>query len=156
MSIDHTQDGKDLYPELSWDPIPGAKQYLIVSEDVDAPLPVPITHGIIYGVPGDVTAVKNEHLDPIEGTRKKSVGNALKGGPGWKFGVNLRGWVYGGPRALKGHGEHRYFYQVVALKETLDQKNLSQVAKKAELAKEIEGKVLAWGEWVGVSERKWK
>jgi phosphatidylethanolamine-binding protein (PEBP) family uncharacterized protein len=155
MSIDHTRDGKDLYPELNWNSVPGAKEYLIVSEDVDAPLPMPVTHGIIYGVPGDVTSVKNGDVEPVEGTRSKPVGRALKGGLTWKWAPNIRGMVYGGPRALKGHGEHRYFYQIVALKEPIDQEKLSEVPKKAELAKEIEGKVLAWGEWVGVSERKW-
>lgn len=63
--------------------------------------------------------------------------------------------MYGGPRALKGHGEHRYYYfMVVALREALDGGKLSEVAKKEELAKECEGRVCGWGEWVGVSERK--
>jgi hypothetical protein len=44
---------------------------------------------------------------------------------------------------------------VVALKEKLDTSKMSPIAKNAELAKQIEGKVLGWGEWMGVSERKW-
>jgi phosphatidylethanolamine-binding protein (PEBP) family uncharacterized protein len=153
MSINHTQDGKDLFPQLSWTPVPGTQEYLLISQDVDVPFPTPGTHGIYHGIPPEKTSVSNEDFDPLKGTRKKPEGTELKGG--FKRGTNLRGTVYGGPRALKGHGPHRYYYMVVALNEKLDTSRVSPVAKNFELAKEIEGKVLGWGEWIGVSERKW-
>jgi phosphatidylethanolamine-binding protein (PEBP) family uncharacterized protein len=153
MSLDHTQEGKDLFPELSWAAVPEAQEYLLIAQDVDAPLPSPITHGIFHGIPPTKKSVVNADFDPVEGTRAKPVGTLLKGG--FRRGANLRGSVYGGPRALKGHGPHRYYFMVVALKEKLDVSKMSPVAKTAELAREIEGKVLGWGEWVGVSERKW-
>jgi hypothetical protein len=40
----------------------------------------------------------------------------------------------------------------VALKEKLGK--MSTPAKKSQLAKECEGKVVGWGEWIGVAERK--
>jgi phosphatidylethanolamine-binding protein (PEBP) family uncharacterized protein len=46
----------------------------------------------------------------------------------------------------------RYFYQVVALKEKLG--TMSTPAKRDQLAKECEGKVVGWRKWVGVAERK--
>jgi len=54
------------------------------------------------------------------------------------------------------HGEHRYFYQVIALGEALDRAKLSEIATKEDLATEVsvEGRILAWGEWIGVAERK--
>ena len=54
------------------------------------------------------------------------------------------------------HGEHRYFYQVIALGEGLDAGRMSEVATKEELGREVsvEGRMLAWGEWIGVAERK--
>jgi phosphatidylethanolamine-binding protein (PEBP) family uncharacterized protein len=152
MSLNHTAEGKDLFPQLSWTPVPETQEYLLVAQDVDAPLPSPVTHGIFHGIPPEKTSVSNEDFDPLKGTRKKPEGTQLQGG--FKRAANLRGAVYGGPRALKGHGPHRYYFMVIALKEKLDTSKLSPVAKKAELAKEIEGKVLGWGEWIGVSERK--
>lgn len=153
MSIDHTQDGKDLFPQLSWTPVPDTQEYLLIVQDVDAPLPSPIGHGIFHGIPTEKTSVSNGDFDPLKGTRKKPEETQLKGG--FKRGANFRGTVYGGPKALKGHGPHRYYFMVVALKEKLDTSKLSPIAKNAELAKEIEGKVLGWGEWIGISERKW-
>ena len=49
---------------------------------------------------------------------------------------------------------------VVALKEKLDTRILSPAAKSPAakstvFAKQVEGKVLEWGEWMSVSERKW-
>lgn len=64
--------------------------------------------------------------------------------------------MYNGPRALKGHGPHRYYYQLIALKEPLDLKSIGPIATKAELVKAIEGKVAGWGLWIGISERKWE
>ena len=32
--------------------------------------------------------------------------------------------------------------------------NMSTPAKRVELAKECEGKIVGWGEWIGVAERK--
>ena len=78
--------------------------------------------------------------------------NELKGG--FRYGKNLRGTVYSGPKPLRGHGEHRYFYFVVALKEGLDEGKMGKVPAKEELVAQCEGKVLGWGEWIGVAERK--
>ena len=40
----------------------------------------------------------------------------------------------------------------MALKEKLGE--MSTPAKRDQLAKECEGKVVGWGEWIGVAERK--
>jgi phosphatidylethanolamine-binding protein (PEBP) family uncharacterized protein len=153
MSIEYTQDGADTFPTLTWIlpssiPASSVKEYLLVIQDADAPLPVPITHAIFYNIPGSKTTIAQED---IEKTGKE---NELKGG--FRYGKNLRGTVYGGPRPLRGHGEHRYFYQVIALGEALDAGKLSKIATKEELGREVsvEGRVLGWGEWVGVAERK--
>lgn len=104
-------------------------------------------HGVFYGIAADKVSVTNSDFE------KTGEGNLLKGG--FRFGANLRKVVYAGPRALKSHGPHRYYYQVVALNEPLNLKAMSPIATKAELEKAVEGKVLGWGLWIGVSERKW-
>ena len=73
----------------------------------------------------------------------------LKGG--FRYGLNRRKMVYIPPRGLLGHGPHRCFYEIVALSEPIDTSKLSKTgATREELVKELEGKVIAWGEWVGV------
>lgn len=37
--------GEGRFPELKWDSVEGVKQWLLISEDPDAPLPTPICHG---------------------------------------------------------------------------------------------------------------
>ncbi|KAJ5108395.1 hypothetical protein N7456_005070 [Penicillium angulare] len=146
---DHSADGAGIFPTLSW---PAAdsevKQYLLVSEDPDAPLPSPIIHGIYYGIPATTTGVSGD--DFAEGAEPMT----LKGG--FKYGKNRRGNIYIPCKPLLGHGAHRYFFTLVALREPIDTTKLSEVATIEEVAKAIEGKVVGWGEWVGVYERKWE
>jgi phosphatidylethanolamine-binding protein (PEBP) family uncharacterized protein len=154
MSFDHTQEGQygtGKFPELQWKVPPGikVKEHLLISQDVDAPLPNPIVHGIYYGIPAGKTGVTNADFKKLDGVKEP---NALAGG--FRYGKNFRGTIYSGPKALKGHGPHRYFFLVVGLTEPLNEKNLSGIAKPEEIAKEIDGKVAGWGKWIGVSERK--
>jgi phosphatidylethanolamine-binding protein (PEBP) family uncharacterized protein len=152
LEKDHTQDGADLIPTLNWT-LPSSitassiAEYLIIVQDADAPLPTPILHAAYYGIPASKTSIAHEDLAKVkEGT------NELKGG--FKYAKNLRGTVYSGPKPLKGHGEHRYFYFVIALKERLDAGKMSTIPTKEDLVRECEGKVLGWGEWIGIAERR--
>jgi len=147
MAADYSQLGSERFPVLRWDPGPLAaeiKEYLIIVEDPDAPLPSPIVHGIYYEIAGDVKEFGGEGLVPN--------GN-LKAGKGFKVGRNRKGTVYIGPRPVLGHGVHRYMFDVVGLKEGLV--GLSECPKKEELVKAVGGKVAGWGRWIGTFERKW-
>jgi phosphatidylethanolamine-binding protein (PEBP) family uncharacterized protein len=149
MHIDLSAEGIGRFPALSWKAAtPDIKEYLLVSEDPDAPLPSPIIHGLYYGIPASVTGVTDVDFEVAEGDHK------LQGG--FKYGKNRRGTVYIPPRPLLGHGPHRYFFTLVALSRPVDTAKLSPVPTVEEMAKEIEGKVLSWGEWIGVYERKWE
>lgn len=46
------------------------------------------------------------------------------------------------------------FYEVVALNEPLDPKFVASKPGKEAVIKAIEGKVLAWGQWIGSCERR--
>ncbi len=148
----HSQLGEDRFPELEWSPPAGTeiKEYLLVVEDPDAPLPIAPCHGIYYNIPESTRHIHTDDIKLDEADEKK---RTLKSG--FKLGKNLRGTVYGGPRPPLGHGPHRYFYQLIALKEPLDHSKMSEQATKKELAAAIMGKVAAWGVWVGVFENKW-
>ena len=147
--MDQSADGAGHFPSLGWPAAsPETKEFLLVSEDPDAPLPSPIIHGIYYGIPGSTTAVTNADFEARDGEDR------LKGG--FRYGKNRRGNVYIPPRPLLGHGEHRYFFTLVALNQAIDTSKLSSLPTIEEIAKAIDGNVVGWGEWIGVYERKWE
>ncbi|KAI6092366.1 PEBP-like protein [Hypoxylon rubiginosum] len=152
LDVQYTRDGAGLFPTLHWEApqhLAGqVKEWLIVSEDPDAPLPTPICHGIYTGIPATKTSVENKDFE-VEDSSKA----LLKGG--FHYGKSMRGDVYITPRPLMNHGPHRYFFQVIALREPLDPKFLSATTTREQIADAIVGKVLGWGMWVGVAERKW-
>ncbi|KAG9783912.1 hypothetical protein KCU88_g2947, partial [Aureobasidium melanogenum] len=134
---------------------PNVQEYLLICEDPDSPLPTPGNHGIYYSIPADKTEIGPEDLE-LDDDRNEAAANGskwLKGG--FRLGANHRGTVYIGPRPPVGHGEHRYFYQVVALKEKLDTNEMSPVATREELLQQIKGKLFGWGVWIGKFENKW-
>ena len=151
MHIDLSAEGAGWFPTLSWPAAtPDVKEYLLISEDPDAPLPSPIIHGIYYGIPPSMIGVGQGDFEPA----KRDGEYKLKGG--FNYGKNRRGTVYIPPRPLLGHGPHRYFFTLIALSEPVDASKMSPLPTVEEMAKEIEGKVLGWGEWVGTYERKWE
>ena len=95
--------GKDLSPALTWSPVPEATaQLLLVVEDPDAPTPKPFVHCVALLAPS-VTSLTEGALDagnPPEGVR------ILRSGMG-------RGSL--GPAPIKGHGPHRYVFQLYAI-----------------------------------------
>lgn len=147
MLFDHSADGKGRFPSLTWAAAsPETKEFLLVSEDPDAPLSRPIVHGIYYGIAPSRTSVSEADFVEAEGAY------SLEGG--FRYGKNRRGIVYIPPKPLLGHGPHRYFFTIVALSQPIDTTKLSDVPTIDEVGKAIEGKVLGWGEWIGVYERK--
>jgi len=79
--------GKDLSPALTWSPVPdGTAQLLLVIEDPDAPTALPYVHCVALLEPS-LTSLPQ---------------GALNSG-------------YIGPAPSKGHGPHRYVFQLFAL-----------------------------------------
>ncbi|KAJ5239687.1 hypothetical protein N7468_004306 [Penicillium chermesinum] len=149
MLLDHSADGKGRFPSLTWEGAPpDTKEFLLVSEDPDAPLSRPSVHGIYYGISPAKTSVGESDFAAAQSPY------ALQGG--FKYGKNRRGIIYIPPRPLVGHGPHRYFFTIVALSQPVDTTHLSALPSIDEIAKDIEGKVLGWGEWTAVYERKWE
>jgi len=97
--------GTDLSPALTWSPAPeGTAQWLPVIEDPDAPTPTPFVHCVALLEPG-LSGIGHGALDdksPSAGVR------ILRSDLG-------RG--YRGPAPIKGHGPHRYAFQLFALAE---------------------------------------
>ena len=159
MKLHHTQVGdnsKDRFPNLTWSRVDGAVEYILLCEDADLPIPTVVFHGLFYGLPASATEVTASDMDPAEkdGTAKDNDALMVKGG--FKYVKNIQGSHYGGPKPLMGHGPHRYFYQLIALREPVDITKLGGKVTKDGLGAAIVGKVIGWGEWVGVYERKWE
>lgn len=103
--------GKGLSPRLEWDPVAGAESYLVTCYDPDAPTMSGFWHWVVYNVPGDVTS-----LDEGVGT-----GEDADLPSGAKAGYNeTLGREYRGSAPPAGHGPHRYFFTVSALKAPLE------------------------------------
>ncbi|KAI0024840.1 PEBP-like protein [Xylariomycetidae sp. FL0641] len=154
LAAEYTADGAGRFPALAWSlASPGAtldaiKEWLLVSEDPDAPLPTPICHGIYTGVAPSKRRLASEDLEVVDPATGR-----LKGG--FHFGRSRNGAPYIPPRPLLNHGPHRYFFYVVALSEPLPAGLLTPAATREQIADAIVGKVLGWGVWVGVAERTW-
>lgn len=152
MHVDLTQMGKEEFPHLTWSKPANldVREYILVCEDADAPIPFPVAHSVFYSIPAETSQVTHEDIQFVDHNTQ----DILRGGFRWV--PNLRGKKYSGPRPLLGHGPHRYFYQLIALDQPLEIKVLGPKATKTKIAEAIEGKVVGWGSWVGVCERKWE
>lgn len=121
--MEYTFDGAGKFPALSWqgpeDVKDTVKEWLLVTEDPDAPLPTPIAHGFVVtsvvpcifvllnswsriygGIPPTKTAVAAADFEIADESRA-----LLKGG--FHYGVTRRGIPYIAPRPLMNHGPHR-------------------------------------------------
>ncbi|KAI0180370.1 hypothetical protein GGR52DRAFT_588010 [Hypoxylon sp. FL1284] len=142
LGVEYTHDGEGKFPALRWEApahIAGeVKEWLLVSEDPDAPLSTPICHGIYTGIPPTKTSVDAKDFE-VEDSSKA----LLKGG--FHYGRSRNGSVYIAPRPLLNHGPHRYFFEVIALNEPLDPSLLSASATREQIGEAIVEKVLGWG-----------
>jgi phosphatidylethanolamine-binding protein (PEBP) family uncharacterized protein len=146
----HSDYGGENFPRLTWDEAPpGTVEYVLIVEDVDGPVPFPACHGLFYGIPADRKELEADDFQVGNGEEK----GKLSGG--FYYGANAGFSHYAGPRGLLGHGPHRYVYQLVALKEKVDVSGMGGKVTKSKVEKEITGKVVGFGIWVGTWERVW-
>ena len=134
IPVQHTADGQDLSPALSWGDLPkGTRALALIAEDPDAPGLEPFVHWLVADI------------DPNQ------VGNMICQGageiPGSVLGRNSFGRIgYSGPEPPRGHGPHHYHFKIYALDAPL---GLSEGFSKEDLVRLMRGRVLARGELVG-------
>ncbi|CAG8955051.1 hypothetical protein HYFRA_00007065 [Hymenoscyphus fraxineus] len=158
---EHSALGANRFPLLTWQlPDDGSvsasdvRAWLVVVEDPDAPLPSPIVHGVYYNIPGEKRELGEKDFAHHEGTGKAGTNNLLKGG--FRYGGSHGGKVWSGPKPFLGHGVHRYFFQIIGLREDLQAPSMEEQKldlKKIAAEKLLDGKVVIWGEWIGTFER---
>jgi phosphatidylethanolamine-binding protein (PEBP) family uncharacterized protein len=142
--------GDDLSPDLTWSPPPPeTTELLLVIEDIDAPLiPKPAVHCLALIDPSRLDA-SSLHLpagalsanDPAAGVRvlRSTVGRG-----------------YHGPEPMKGHGPHRYTFQLFALctrADTIFDRTAADRARPRVFLASITAPVVARGRLTGVFER---
>lgn len=131
--------GEELSPALSWTAVPeGTEQLLLVIEDPDAPTPKPYNHGIALLDP-KLSVLAQGDLDgenPATGVQLPGSGSH-------------RGYL--GPAPIKGHGPHRYVFQLFALGKPLSETVPDSAKPRDVLA--AAGDVLARGRLDGFFER---
>ncbi|MDX3075429.1 YbhB/YbcL family Raf kinase inhibitor-like protein [Streptomyces sp. NPDC088354] len=100
--------GADRSPHLAWAPLPpGTAQLLLVVEDIDVPLAKPAVH---------CTAL----IDPAAGHLEPGALASRQPGPGVRVLRSTIGRGYHGPAPIKGHGPHRYVFELFALSAAVD------------------------------------
>jgi Raf kinase inhibitor-like YbhB/YbcL family protein len=121
--------GDNVSPPLSWGPCPdGTQEIVLALEDPDAPLPSPFLHLLVFGLPAACTSLADGELSSLT--------------PPARLGINSFGRSeYAGPRALRGHGPHRYAFELFALSKPLG----NQVRKRSDFLRHATGSVLARG-----------
>ena len=134
IPVEHTCDGEDRSPPLSWNTVPaGTQSIALIVDDPDAPGKTWV-HWVIYNLPANTTGLpgavpKNKTLDDGSLQGKNDFGRI----------------GYNGPCPPPGK-PHRYFFRVYALDTAL---SLKSGATKSQLESAMSGHILAQGEMVG-------
>ena len=136
--------GTDTSPALEWAAAPaGTAQFLLVMEDVDSPTKVPNVHCVALIDP-ELTALPAGALDAKAPAAGVQVLRAAMG----------KGYL--GPAPVKGHGPHRYVFQLFALPSALTSAAGGAAldsAKPAEVLAAVPGPALARARYDGMYER---
>jgi Raf kinase inhibitor-like YbhB/YbcL family protein len=128
----HSCEGEDLSPPLSWSGVPeGTLALALVVDDPDAPAGT-FTHWLGWALDADAGGLGEGEAAPVEGRND--------------FGTS----GYRGPCPPHGHGRHRYSFRLYALN---PDPALPSGAGKRELERALEGHTLAAAELIGTYER---
>lgn len=130
---EHTCDGPDVSPPLSWGSLPeNAKTLALICDDPDAPMGTWV-HWVIFNIPAGRSGLP-ENVPPHPELES-----------GAKQGKNDFGRIgYGGP--CPPGGTHRYYFKLYALDAEL---GLDPGATKSHLLAAMEGHILDQGQLMG-------
>ncbi|CAF1663271.1 unnamed protein product, partial [Didymodactylos carnosus] len=143
----HTPFGENEIPSLAWtvseEDVHKIKEFALIVQDADVPMPSPILHGLYYSIPSSCRSLTHSDLLSIKNDDNEA-------GSGMKYGLNFRKNLYSGARPIVNHGQHRYFYQLVGLERPV---GLPGGVSLPQLINAMQGKIIAYGVWIGVYER---
>jgi phosphatidylethanolamine-binding protein (PEBP) family uncharacterized protein len=115
--------------------MPAEAHLVVLMDDVDVPLPRPLTHTLALIEPDRRGLGEGEFVSGTAGVRIIATHLSRDG--------------YSGPRPIPGHGPHRYRFHVLAV----DRRVPDEVTSGNALLRAIAGHVVARGTLVGTYER---
>lgn len=141
---DHTADGQNISPALSWSGAPPiTKSFALVCDDPDVPIPGGFVHWVVYNIPATATGLpENLPIDPAV-AMPAAIAGTVQGLSGFKRPI------YRGPAPPPGK-PHHYHFTVYAL----DVSGLPPGLTRAQLAEAMHGHIVGQGELVAIYERK--
>lgn len=133
-----TGEGEDVSPALEWADAPeGTRAFAVICHDPDAPVVAAggygFIHWVLYNIPGSASSLAEGVADYTNG--KTDFGKT----------------AYGGPMPPPGHGDHHYFFWVIALNQDVA---LEPGLTLQQLLTRIEPHVVGMNRLVGVYARQ--
>jgi Raf kinase inhibitor-like YbhB/YbcL family protein len=142
---DYTADGRNISPPLQWSGAPAStKEFAVICDDPDVPMPQPFVHWVIYKIPGTAKGLPENIPIDAAAPMPADIAGAVQGTSGF------RRPIYRGPAPPPGK-PHHYHFKVLAIDAILD---LKPGLTKAELLEAIKGHVVGEGELVALYERR--
>ncbi len=144
----HTPDGRNDSPSLSWSGVPaGTRELMVFCEDPDVGNPPPFVHWVVYKIPPSAKGLP-EAL-PIDPTAAMPSGleGAVQGTSGF------RRAIYRGPAPPPGK-LHSYHFVVYALDSPIVQKPGTPPMTRAELLAAAANHIIGRGELVATYQRQ--
>ncbi len=113
---DYTADGRNVSPPLQWSGAPAStKEFAVILDDPDVPMPQPFVHWVIYKIPATAKGLpEGIPIDPAAAMPAEIAG-AVQGTSGF------RRPIYRGPAPPPGK-PHHYHFKVLAIDAVLDLK----------------------------------
>lgn len=137
IPVRYTEDGEKLSPPLEWIGVPPeAKALMLLVEDADSPTFKPLVHAIL----GD--------LPPIDGGLDEGALPSHNSGE-VRFGMGRNSFLHCAwlpPDPPRGHGLHRYAFQIFALDE---EPAFDRTPGRSALLSAMHGHVIAKGTLIG-------
>ena len=144
----HTPDGRNDSPAISWSGVPSAaKSLMVFCEDPDVGNPPPFVHWVVYNIPPSAKGLPEAlPIDPRV-TLPSELAGAVQGTNGF------RRAIYRGPAPPPGK-PHSYHFVVYAVDTTVPAKAGTAPLTRAELLDATKGHIVGRGELVATYERK--
>ena len=137
-----TADGSGTSPPLSWENAPpGTESFAIIVEDADSPTPHPLVHLIVVDIAAGQHSLSEGALE--------SPDHAGVGPEAGRNSYLQHAWLP--PDPPPGHGEHRYVFQVFALRQG---KPFSKSPGRGEFIERVLERAIAVGALIGTYERE--
>lgn len=139
-----TADGAGVSPPLFWsDPPAGTAMLALLVEDADAPTPQPLVHAILWNLPPRAGELAEGAIvaDGPGSAEQGDVGRNSYLGEGWLP-----------PDPPRGHGEHRYVFQLFALDAVVEIGG--ETPGRGAMLDAMAGHVLAAGVLTGIYSRE--